>query len=106
MKKTALFLSFFGLCAVSCDRHPPVVTQQEVAEQMTEDQQITQRINDLLMNDSALSMSAKNIDVSTDNGVVTLQGRVASAREKDRVIRMTRATRGVKQVKDHLLIQN
>jgi hyperosmotically inducible periplasmic protein len=48
---------------------------------------------------------ARNIDVSTDNGIVTLTGTVANAEERRQAVALARNTDGVKEVKDQLEIR-
>lgn len=45
---------------------------------------------------------ARDINVSTDAGVVTLKGTVRSRTEHDRAVQLAKETVGVKQVVDHL----
>jgi len=48
--------------------------------------------------------SGLKIDVDTQNGVVTLSGRVATAAEKNEAVRMARDSAGVKSVNDKLTV--
>jgi hyperosmotically inducible protein len=48
------------------------------------------------------SIKARSIDVTTDNGVVTLSGSVRSQAEHDRALALARETNGVTRVVDHL----
>jgi hyperosmotically inducible protein len=50
------------------------------------------------------TVSGLSIDVDTSNGVVTLTGKVRSARERDRALEIARGTDGVKSVVDRLTI--
>jgi osmotically-inducible protein OsmY len=47
---------------------------------------------------------ARDIDVDTSNGLVTLSGVVRSAAERDRALRLARETEGVTEVQDRLRI--
>lgn len=49
------------------------------------DRQITQNIRKHLMNDKTLSFIAKNITVITEDGVVTLRGKVPTEVEKNKI---------------------
>lgn len=49
------------------------------------DRQITQSIRKHLMNDKTLSFIARNITVITEDGVVTLRGKVPSEVEKNKI---------------------
>ena len=50
-------------------------------------------------------VKARTIDVTTDGSIVTLSGRVHSAAERERAVRITRETEGVTQVVDRLRIE-
>ena len=50
------------------------------------------------------SLDAKDLDVSTDNGTVTLRGRVRSWAEHDEAIDAAWAAPGVTSVHDHLTV--
>jgi len=50
-------------------------------------------------------VKARDIDVSTRNGVVTLRGEVASAAERAQALRLARETQGVQRVEDALRIR-
>ena len=49
-------------------------------------------------------MKGLRIDVDTDNGMVTLNGNVASRAEADRAMMIARNTDGVKGVHDNLKV--
>lgn len=51
------------------------------------------------------SVQARNIDVSTDKGVVTVSGTVRSVAEHDRAIQLAKETAGVTQVVDRLTVK-
>jgi osmotically-inducible protein OsmY len=51
------------------------------------------------------SVKSRAIDVTTNGSTVTLSGRVGSAAEHDRAVRLARETEGVTQVVDHLKIE-
>jgi hypothetical protein len=51
------------------------------------------------------TVQARRIDVTTDNGVVTLTGTVGSPAERQRAVQLARETAGVKSVTDHLQIR-
>ncbi|MBI3050425.1 MAG: BON domain-containing protein [Acidobacteria bacterium] len=47
---------------------------------------------------------ARNIDVDTSDGVVTLRGSVESAAERERAVQLARETDGVTSVTDQLTV--
>lgn len=50
-------------------------------------------------------VQARRIDVTTDNGIVTLTGTVGSQAERQRAVQLARETAGVKSVTDRLAIR-
>jgi osmotically-inducible protein OsmY len=55
-----------------------------------------------IVNDDGLSVSARNVKVMANNGVVTLRGPVANTQEKARVERDAASVRGVSRVDNQL----
>jgi hyperosmotically inducible protein len=51
------------------------------------------------------TIEARNIDIDTMNGVVTLNGYVHDAQGRDRAVQLARETDGVVSVVDHLTIR-
>jgi osmotically-inducible protein OsmY len=68
--------------------------------QTAADAGITAKVKTALGNDELVK--ARNIDVDTLRGVVTLNGMVGSAAEKQRAIQVARGIEGVSSVKDNL----
>ena len=66
------------------------------------DRWITMKVHSQFIPEDALENS--DIDVDTKNGVVTLNGTVASAAGKTRAVAIAKATEGVTSVADHLKI--
>src|SRR5262249_48336579 len=50
-------------------------------------------------------IKARDLNVSTTNGVVTLSGRVDNDAEHQRAVEVARNTDGVTRVEDHLIVQ-
>jgi hypothetical protein len=67
------------------------------------DGQLTAKIKSKMALDD--SVKALAIDVDTDDGVVTLSGRVGSDAERQRALSLARETAGVKKVVDRLVVQ-
>jgi len=93
-----------GLCTLCAACNQPSSKQNVMTEQTQSDTDdgITQQVNNWLMSDSTLSMDAQNIQVMTNNGVVTLDGRAANQNEKNKIMGHVKSIRGVKSVKDNL----
>jgi osmotically-inducible protein OsmY len=70
------------------------------------DNMITQKINNWLMTDSSLSANARNIQVSTKGGVVTLDGMVSGPDEKNKIMNYAQNTYGVQGINDRLRMTN
>lgn len=64
------------------------------------DRKITEDVRRAILADDSLSTDAKNVTVTTDNGVVTLDGTVASEGEKKLVAAKALQVAGVKSVEN------
>jgi len=69
-----------------------------------DDTTITTRVKTAILNDPAVS--GHRIDVDTFKGVVTLSGQVKSETEREQATALARATSGVVEVKDALIVEN
>ena len=70
-----------------------------------EDLKTTQAIRKALMNDSSLSMTAKNIKIITAGGQVTLRGPVKSADEKSKIDQLAKGAAGNAKIDNQLEIK-
>jgi hyperosmotically inducible protein len=77
---------------------------QPSAQKMVEakDDDITKRVKDRLAKDARF----KSVDVRTDAGVVTLQGKVNSVMDSARASEMARGVAGVRSVKNEITFQD
>ena len=66
------------------------------------DAAVTSAVKAKLLADA--TVGGLKIDVDTNNGVVTLKGRVESRAEADQAVKLARGTEGVKQVVDNLRV--
>jgi hyperosmotically inducible protein len=69
------------------------------------DLKITQKIRQAVMGDGALSFTAKNVKIITQNGKVTLRGPVNSEDERSRIEAAARKVAGVAQVDNQLEVK-
>ena len=69
------------------------------------DMELTQRIRQALMDDSTLSMTAQNIKVISQNGMVTLRGPVKDQAELDNIVAKAREIAGPTRVDNQLEIK-
>jgi len=75
----------------------PTATDQGESEA---DRTITQTIRQAVVGNNALSMDARNVQIITANGVVTLRGAVKSDGEKTLIVQLAEQTPGVTRVDD------
>ena len=79
-----------------------VATDERSVDRMVDDSTITSRINTDMMNDSGVK--ARQIDVDTVGGNVTLTGVVGTREEAERAVAIAGRVPGVKSVKNNLQI--
>ena len=79
-----------------------VATDERPVDRMVDDSTITSRINTDMMNDPGVK--ARQIDVDTVGGNVTLTGVVGTREEADQAVAIAGRAPGVKSVKDNLQI--
>lgn len=80
---------------------PSVMDQSSGTAQ---DVEVTRTIRESLSNSSALSTSAKNVEVVTLNNVITLRGAVASAAEKREVAKIAQGSAGTRSVNNEITV--
>jgi osmotically-inducible protein OsmY len=69
------------------------------------DLKVTQAIRRAIMQDSQLSMTAKNIKIVTANGQVTLRGPVNNAEEKAKIGQLANSAAGGAQIDNKLEVK-
>jgi len=69
------------------------------------DRDVTQQIRKAVVADDQLSMTAKNVKIITNEGVVTLRGPVVNSQEKTRIAATAKGVHGVKRVDNQLEIE-
>ena len=69
------------------------------------DLKITQAIRQVLMNDSELSTTAKNVKIITNNGQVTLRGPVKTAQEKAKIDQLAKSAASGAKIDDQLEVK-
>lgn len=101
---SALSLAFFG-CNMENHTARVVPDQGAVEQGETEpDRNVTQAIRQSLMRDSGLSITAKNIVITTRDGIVTLKGTVNSEEEKRMIESQAKAAAGAKSVNNQIIV--
>jgi osmotically-inducible protein OsmY len=73
------------------------------AKSVIDDGALTAKIKSKMALDDTLK--SRGINVSTDDGVVTLSGKVSSAAEHERAVQLARETAGVKSVRDQIRVR-
>ena len=94
-------LALVGLLALSVPAIQGCRTNQSASSQMS-DSAITTSIKTKMIGDA--DVKAHNIDVNTEEGVVYLMGRVATAGEKAEAERIARSCDGVLDVVNNLKV--
>lgn len=79
-----------------------VASKDQKAGTTISDQWITTKVKSKLIADD--QVKARNINVDTSKGVVTLRGIVFSSKEARRAVALARETKGVKKVLSHLKV--
>lgn len=69
-----------------------------------DDSDLTKKVEKAIENDAQLQKL--DIDVETDNGVVTLSGEVSDVRWKGRAAKVASSVQGVKSVQNELTLRN
>jgi osmotically-inducible protein OsmY len=69
------------------------------------DTQTTAAIRRAIMHDNSLSMTAKNVKIITENGVVTLRGPVMTAAEKTKIVELAKTHAGTAKIEDQLEVK-
>ena len=95
----SVFVAGLGACAT--DR--TATERNQTMTERTEDGWITTKVKSEFALDKLVS--ATNIGVNTDNGVVHLTGPVKNEAEANRAIEIARSVKGVKSVRNGMQIQ-
>ena len=70
------------------------------------DLKTTQAIRRAVMKDDGLSMTAKNIKITTANGQVTLRGPVNTAEEKSQIDQLAKSAAGAAKIENQLEVKS
>ena len=102
MKRMLSTLIIIIAAAVTAGVPPAVQAQGRTAGQIVDDAAITTALKAKLVKERAKNLVAVNVD--TDHGVVHLKGTVPTERDRAEAERLARATKGVVDVKNDLLV--
>ena len=94
IKRTGVLLAFTMLFATGC---------ASTGGDFLGDTRTTTRVKTAIYNEPELKVMA--IHVSTEDGIVTLSGKVKTRGERSKALQVARKVEGVKQVKNDLTIE-
>ena len=100
MRSICAWIVIFAAAGASTGCVPPLPSLPEAA---AEDLLVTAAVKTALLNDSELD--GVQIDVETAEGIVTLSGVVSTVEAAQRAVALTRAAKGVLDVRSHLRIE-
>jgi hyperosmotically inducible protein len=80
----------------------PPTGERSAAGQATDDATLTTKVKSALLADD--KVKGLNINVDTNDGVVTLTGKAGSPEEKDQALKVVRGIEGVKNVQDRIAV--
>jgi len=80
----------------------PSTAERSAAGQATDDAALTTKVKSALLADD--KVKGLNINVDTNDGVVTLTGKAGSPEEKDQALKVVRGIEGVKNVQDRIAV--
>ncbi|HEV8051836.1 MAG TPA: BON domain-containing protein [Parachlamydiaceae bacterium] len=95
---------YFLSTAPETTRAPSTVQERTVTESAA-DSRISDGLRTAMFSQPSLRNEMQNVQISTQNGVVTLSGTVPSREAADRAVAATQNYDGVRQVIDHLQIR-
>ena len=95
IKRTGVLLAFTMLFATGC--------ASTGGSDFLGDTRTTTRVKTAIYNEPELKVMA--IHVSTEDGIVTLSGKVKTRGERSKALQVARKVEGVKQVKNDLTIE-
>ncbi len=103
MSRAVLVLSI-ALLVTACGgaKQGRSVVQSGPTVQTAQDVEVNRNFRRNVLEDKMLSENAYNIHVQSSAGIVVLQGAVANARERERVLQIANQVPGVENVKDRL----
>jgi hyperosmotically inducible protein len=99
-----MLLSAFVACSVLASAGCAVARDQSTVGEYVDDSTITTKVKAKFADDATVSAMA--ISVETLQGVVQLSGFAKSQAEKDRAAQLARDTKGVKSVKNDIVVRS
>jgi osmotically-inducible protein OsmY len=84
---------------------PQTAASSDEQAQSTKDRELARRLRRAVVSDKSLSTYAHNIRIVAQNGVLTLEGSVRSADEKNAIAAKATEIAGPKKVKDEMSVK-
>jgi osmotically-inducible protein OsmY len=98
--RNSILASIFVLSLASC----AMFQGRETAGQYVDDATITTKVKDAFIADPVVK--ASQVSVETMQGVVQLSGFVDSSNSEQRAVQLAQQVKGVKSVKDDIIVRN
>lgn len=104
---TQLFAAAAGFCSAAQDRDKDRTTGQVTADQQKmnkADRELTQKIRKAVVSDKSLSVTAHNVKIISQDGMVTLRGNVKTDEEKKAIEQKATEIAGAGKVSNELTV--
>jgi hyperosmotically inducible protein len=95
---------FLASCSNNNEPNPCCVGQRGQQSNQSSDWQITTKVKTSIMGDGSLSASSRLVSITTNNGVVTISGTVASKDDMNRIVRLAKDVDGVRKVDNQMSV--
>lgn len=102
---TALGFGMIGHSAPAKKEAAKALTAEDQAKGTAAEVEVTRKVREQLMSDRSLSTSAKNVQVITLGGIITLKGAVHTQAEKQRVAELALQAAGSHQINNELEVR-
>ena len=101
--KRAIPLLFSTLAVVACSRKAEP-TRLTSAEPMPSDDELAVRVDERLGQAAHMSLAARDVSVSVQNGIATLRGKVSSSADREAIHVIADGTPGISGLSDQLVV--
>lgn len=104
MKFTYFIISCALLASCNCDTYGTSSGSVGQGQHQSADWGITTKVKTSIMSDGSLSASSRLVSVTTNSGVVTISGTVASKDDMNRIVRLAKDVDGVRKVDNQMSV--
>lgn len=108
MKKEWILFPALAVTCMACenlDNRSNMKENPAGQEENESDRQITKNIQQAIAQDSSLSPDARQIKVTTQSGIVTLQGTVENNNEQDKILKIVGTQNGITRLDNRLNVK-